>query len=239
MQKWMGLLLVSTLMSGWARAGVIDSDHAGNGAYQDGWQHGDDGSVEISSLGGWIMGTGAQEPKVAVESSISLGAGQTDIDRDGKAFKMHDPAQGYMDVFRFIEPLGLETGETFSLDLAVNFRAGYKGLDVRDRAENTLFNFNIGEDDYAVSQAASQNGSIGSAYAAHTVFHLSFRQDSDAGGTWTITRHGGVNSTTTGAYSGRICSMKLYAGQQGPDPEDALYFNNFQISSDQNQEPRP
>lgn len=212
-------------------AATLDWDNAANPAYVDGIQPGDDGSVAPSFLGGWVMTEAAAGGKIAIASSLDLGAGNRDVDSSEKAFKLHDVTGGYVDLFRFIDPLGLETGETFSVDIAVNFRGGYKGLDMRDATETSRFTFNVGNDDYVVSKAASGNGSIGSTYAAHTIFRFRFTQDTAEGGTWHLTRSGGVSSNVTGSYHGRIRSLKLYNGGQGDGQEDALYVNNLSITS--------
>lgn len=212
-------------------ADIADLDRAHHAAYQDGWQPGDDGSSQPGWFGGWVMEEAASKTKIAIESSAGLGTGKTDVDRNGAAFKVYDPSGGYVDLYRFIDPLGLEAGETLSLDLAVNFRSGFKGMDARDADENALFNFNVGDEEYTVSKVSTGNGSVGSAYAAHTVFNLRFQQESEVGGTWTVTRSGDLAGTATGTYTGRIRSLKFYSGGHEGCPEDALYFNNLTLHS--------
>jgi len=229
--KHASAMVACIFLSTAAAAVTLDRDSADRPAYADGIQPGDDGSIEPSFLGGWVMAEDVAGGKLSVASSLGLGAGTRDVDIDNKAFKLHDTGGGYADLFRFIDPLGLETGETFSLEIAVNFRGGYKGFDVRDASEKALFTFNIGNDDYVVSNAASGNGSIGNTYAAHTVFRVRFTQDSATGGTWTLVRAGAVTHSVTGAYTGRIRSLKIYNGGQRDIPEDALYFNNLMITS--------
>lgn len=206
-----------------------DNDQADRPAYKDGWVSGDDGSTSPTSLGKWVMGDNAKAPNIAIAGSGALGNGKSDIDTGGVAFKLHDPAKGYVDVFRFIDPMGLETGETLSIDLAINFRGGYKGIDARDGNDAMVFNFNIGGDDHVVAKAATGNGSIGNTYAAHTFFTITFKQESDTAGTWTIVRGGGLTGTTSGKYSGRIRSLKIYNGGQDAGPENALYFNKLRV----------
>lgn len=207
----------------------VDNDQADRPAYKDGWTTGDDGSTSPTSLGKWVLGDNAKDPNIGIASSGGLGNGKSDIDTGGLAFKLHDPAKGYVDVFRYIDPMGLETGETLSIDIAVNFRGGYKGIDARDSNDATVFNFNIGGDDHVVSKAATGNASIGNTYAAHTFFTITFTQVSETGGAWTIVRGGGMTGTTSGKYSGRIRSLKLYNGGQEPGPENALYFNKIRV----------
>ena len=220
------------LMAGVSRAAGIDYDDAGAAAYADGWDQYDDGSVNPNGLGGWVLGGNAIDGStIAITSSTSVGGGSGAIDSAGVAFKVHDPSGNYVDLFRFFDPAGLDAGETFSIDMAVNYRGGFKGMDLRsDAGDATIFNFNIGGDDYSVDQAATGNGSIGNAYSSDTVFHLAFTQTSLAGGAWAITRTGGVSDYDTGTYTGRAKSFKLYSGDQGSFGEDALYVNNLAIT---------
>ncbi|MEM7680487.1 MAG: PEP-CTERM sorting domain-containing protein [Planctomycetota bacterium] len=224
--------LAALLAPGGAQALIlVDSDDAGAAVYADGWGLFDDGSVNPGSLGGWVLGGNASDPgTIDITSSTGLGAGGA-IDSAGVAFKVHDTTGGFVDLFRFFDPDGLEAGQTFSMELAVNFRGGFKGMDLRsDAGDATIFNFNIGGDDYTVSSAATGNGSVGADYAPDTVFSLSFTQVDLTGGTWSITRSGGVSDFDSGTYTGRAKSIKLYSGGQGTAGEDAIYYNNFQVT---------
>lgn len=231
-----GLLLTGFMLfflSQDACSTIIDSDDASAAVYADGWDNFDDGSINPAGLGGWVLGGGAVDPStISIASSAGLGGGSGTIDSSGVAFKIHDTSGGFVDMFRFIDPSGLNAGETLSIDMAVNFRGGFKGIDLRsDAGDATIFNFNIGDDDYSVSQATTGNGSIGNAYSSDTVFNLSFSQTTLTGGTWSITRGGGVADFDSGTYSGRAKSIKLYSGSQGSFAEDALYVNNLLITA--------
>ncbi len=214
------------------QAAVIDSDDASAAVYADGWDNFDDGSINTDGLGGWVLGGAAVDgTTIDITSSLGLGGGSGAIDSAGVSFKIHDASGGFVDLFRFIDPAGLNAGETLALDIAVNYRGGYKGIDLRsDAGDATIFNFNIGGDDYAVSQAATGNGSIGNDYSNDTVFHIEFTQTSLVGGTWSITRSGGIADYDTGTYTGRAKSFKLYSGSQGSFGEDAMYVNNLVIT---------
>lgn len=229
MKPLLGILFIACVP---VLAEEVDSDQADRDVYKDGWADGADGSSSPASLGPWVLGENAKDANIAIASSSGLGIEKADIDTGGVAFRLHDPNGGDVDVFRFIDPAGLETGESLMIDLAVNFRSGYKGIDARDGDDATVFNFNIGSDDHVVDKAETGNGSIGNTYDAHTVFTITFKQENDTGGTWTIVRSGGVSGTTSGKYSGRIRSLKIYNGGQGAEPENALYLNKLRILSD-------
>lgn len=127
----------------------------------------------------------------------------------------------------------LSVGQSFSVDLAVNFRNGLKGLDLRTPDSDggkVIFNFNIGGDNYVVSKAATGSGSIGSTYNNRTAFKITFNQTSDTGGTWTIDRTGGVQGTATGTYEGIAGGVTFYVLRTEEGDENYLWFNNLSIS---------
>jgi hypothetical protein len=189
-----------------------------------------------SGFGAWTLATGNTDGShfagFFLGDSTTLGGG-ANINTSGKAFGMFaNPAQFGSDPFAdatrdFSSPLTV--GQTFSLDLAVNFRNGNKGIDLRDGV-TTIFNFNIGADDYVVNSAATGNGSIGNTYSANTVFHLEFTQLTLGGGSWTITRSGGVSDLDSGTYSGLASGFKLYiSGTDAGNDANNLFANNLQI----------
>ncbi len=231
----LGLVTLAAVVfvAGNALAAVIGTDNASAAAYDDGWTEGDDGFITgDGAFGQWFMpGDSATHGHEIGDSTQVAGGSGANINSSGKSFRMWAHNGDYTDAYRFLDPDGLSMGQTFSLDLAVNFRGGFKGMDLRGASggDPTIFNFNIGGDDYNVANAATGNGSIGNAYSNNTAFHLSFTQTSLAGGTWSITRTGGVNDFDTGTYLGVARSIKLYIGGQGSAPEDDLYVNNLSI----------
>jgi hypothetical protein len=141
---------------------------------------------------------------------------------------------GQSDAYGFLKDgsgndAALSVGQTLSLDIAVNFRNGYKGLAMRNSSDVELFTFNIGGDDYSVLNATTGNGSIGNAYSNNTVFHIAMTQTGAGGGTWSITRSGGVGDLDTGTYSGVISNFKLYVGQTGGGSESDFMVNNVSV----------
>ncbi|NBQ64358.1 MAG: hypothetical protein EBT95_02180 [Verrucomicrobia bacterium] len=80
----------------------------------------------------------------------------------GNAFGLYTHGKGNtVDAYRsFDSPL--ESGQSFQVEMAVNWRNGQKGIDLRRVGDNeVIFNFNVGADDYVVHHAASGNGSLG------------------------------------------------------------------------------
>ncbi len=223
----MALALLAT--PGAAQAAFVGADNASAAAYDDGWNNLDDGTTggHPDAFGQWFLG-GDGIHSIGDSTQLAGGSGG-DINAAGESFRIQSIDGSYADAFRFFDPDGLSVGQSFAIDLAVNFRGGFKGMDLRGLTDDTIFNFNIGGDDYAVNDAAGGNGSIGADYSSNTVFHLVFEQTSPAGGNWSITRSGGLSDFDSGTYEGVARSIKLYNGGQGTAPEDDLYVNNLVI----------
>ncbi len=231
----LGLLVIPNICS----ASLAGTDNASATAYSDGWATGDNGFITGSgAFGAWTLTPSnpiGGFAGVFIGDSRNLASGLTgaDINSSGVSFGMYangnQPVQ--LDALRsFSSPLSV--GQTFSIDLAVNYRNGIKGIDLRNDGTNaTIFNFNVANDDYVVQNAATGNGSIGNSYSSNTAFNLSFTQTSATAGTWQITRSGGVSDSDTGTYTGLAASFKLYVGNTGGGAESDLYANNLSLSA--------
>jgi hypothetical protein len=204
------------------RADIVGSDHAGN---YSSWTSGSNGGT---GFGAWTLGGGGSHG-FFIGSSTNIGGPGANINSGGgTSFGMF--GQGFADAERSFS-VPLTVGGTFSLDLAVNFRNGNKGLDLLNGSNAKVFNFNVGSDNYVVNDAATGNGSIGNAYDQNTAFRLTFTQTSLSGGTWRIVRSGGVTDLDSGTYSGLAAKFKLYInGTDGGSPND-LMANNFTITA--------
>jgi hypothetical protein len=213
-------------------AANVGSDRASDAAYDDGWQTGDNGGT-AGTFGPWTLTNSAAQAGRFIGDSTTLVAGSlgANINTSGESFGLFGHSGQTSEAFRDFGGLALEVDQTFSIELALNFRNGNKGFDLRDASDNVIFNINIGADDYTVNLATSGNGSLGSTYSADTEFLLSFHQTSLSGGTWTIDRGGGVTDVDTGTYAGVAENFKLYVSQTtgGSAAEDNLYVNSLQI----------
>lgn len=223
-------------------AATLGTDNAAQAPYADGWQTGDDGAATGDGFTPWTLsnttGTGGSAAS-GFYIGDSTNVGGADINTSTKSFGMYGVAgsSGTSEANAsrsFVAadgttPTTLNVGQTFSIDLVVNYRDGYKGIDLRDSSNATIFNFNIGGNDYVVNNAATGSGSIGNAYSADTAFHLSFTQSTLTGGTWTITRSGGVTDSDTGTYSGVAQGFHLYVGQTSGTSASDLVANNLAV----------
>ena len=222
-------VFVASSIAGMAHGqAILGTDNASALAYSGGWTNNSDGFITgEGAYGQWFQaGTGATSFTIADVSSLG---GSTALNTNGVAFRLFGNTGNQSDAYRFIDPNGLGAGQTFSIQMAVNYRNGYKGIDLRGATtgDPTIFTFNVGSDDYAVSNAATGNGSLGNAYSSDSVFTLSFTQTDLAGGTWTIDRSGGFTDSDSGTYLGIARSFKLYVGGTIDGPENALFVNNL------------
>ena len=211
-------------------AATPGTDNADEAAYQAGWSSGSNGGVGFK---GWNLVLAGQGDAGGFFIGDSKKTGAADINVNSRSFAMfgHDKAKS-TDAYRsFDSPL--EVGQSFSVEIQVNFRDGNKGFDLRGIDEKTIFNFNIGADDYVVHIAATGAGAIGNDYSNNTVFKLVFTQTSVAEGTWTLTRSGAFSKTLKGTYSGIASGFKFYAAGTAEVPENDLSFNNLAITGKQ------
>lgn len=243
-------ILILSLCSG-AHAATNGTDNANQAAYElddstanDGnpanntnnWVTSDNGAATGAAFLPWTLSTpgssGIAGFFIGDSRNLSGGAG-ADINVGLESFGMYGAGSDKAAEAVRLFSSALEVGQTFSIDLGVNFRNGFKGIDLRDGSSSAIFNFNVGSfagtDDYRVQFAASGNGSIGNAYSNNSAFHLSFTQTSLTGGTWSILRSGGETDFDTGTYNGIAAGFKLYVGNTGGGSESDMFANNLSI----------
>ena len=228
------------LLGSMGHAANLDVDNASASAYGGGWfvsSYTLDGTVASGAgFGGWNL---RADPNAAVriESVASLGGG-TLLNTGSASFRLSGGwyeatpgnwAQAFAKAERWLDPAGLDVGQTFTFQMAVNYRNGAKGVDLFGVDGTKIFNFNVGGDDYVVSNATSGNGSIGNVYSNNTFFEFRFEQTNSAGGSWAITRSGGLSDLDAGTYAGVVRRFDFYAGGTDNNNVDALFFNNFAI----------
>jgi hypothetical protein len=219
---------------------ALDDDNASRAVYDDGIQNFDNGSTTGAGtgFGGWVFGGSASSTNFNIASQSTLGGSSTAIDVSNESFRLTDVGNtgNFIDAFRFFDGGDLGIGQTFSFDIATNFRDGYKGFRLRDTDDSTnIFQFEVstdidggGTDGYAISNAATGNQTF-SAYDPNTIFSFAFTQTGALTGDWDITRSGGISANYSGTYSGQISSFQMYTFLAGTAAESALIFNNFSV----------
>lgn len=229
--KLLATLIAMTIASSLAlttNAATEGTDNANQTPYDDGWQTGDDGTSggSATAFGAWTLTT-SDTAGHFIGNSTNLSSALPDINVGNESWQLFAGNPGFAAADRsFDSDLGV--GQTFSLDLAVNFRNGFKGIDLKDGA-TTILNFNIGGNDYVVTTNGVAFGSIGSTYSDNTKFHLEFTQLSLSGGSWTITRSGGVADSDSGTYTGVADNFRLYIGNTDGGAPNDLYANSLAI----------
>jgi hypothetical protein len=227
-------LILFTFTAGVALATTPGSDRADNPPYADGWTTGDDGGT-ITTFTSWDLSDNNNGPGNFAGYFIGNStAGGADINTNGVSFGIYaNPGTAFATAVREFGT-SLAAGDTFSFDLAVNFRNGNKGFDLRDGNGNTIFNLNVGGDRYTVNTpgGAASRDLFGNEYSSNTIFSIQLTQTDLTSGTWTVTRSGGLSGTESGTYSGVGASFKFYVtGTDNGDAANNLYFNNLEVTA--------
>jgi hypothetical protein len=234
------LAAVAALLTSNLYATTPGSDNAADPVYGgSGSFNGKDGGTP-ASFGPWMVTAnpaGTTSAGSFIGDSTTLAPNNTggNINTAGVSFGLFGYGDGYVNAVRtFDAPLGI--GQTFSIQLAVNYRNGNKGIDLKDSDGNVVFDFNIGGDVYSVNNTppGATTNLFNNSYDPNTVFTVELTQTDGTQGTWTITRTGGMSGTASSGifpYKGVPASLDLYNVQttDGGAPEDNLFFNTIQI----------
>ncbi|HEY4281899.1 MAG TPA: PEP-CTERM sorting domain-containing protein [Chthoniobacterales bacterium] len=225
----LGLTFTSLAIAATLHATTPGTDNAADAAYAGGWANSTDGGT-AATFNPWDLSNnnngGTNFAGYFIGDSTS---GSGDINTSGNSFGLFaNPGAAFADADRAFD-LALDVGQTFSLDLAVNFRNGNKGFNLYTGGTPTVggtqvFNFNVGGDLYSI------NGTdTGLTYDAASVFHLAFTQTSAGGGAYSVSRG---SSTFTGTYTGDGTAFRLYnSGTDNGDAANNLYANNLSVSA--------
>ena len=233
--------VLAALAASALNAATPGSDNAGDPIYGGsgaGSFNGKDGGTP-ATFGAWAVianpsGTTAAGSFIGDSTTLASGNGGGNINTSGVSFGLFGHSGATAEATRFFDA-PLLNGQSFTFQLAVNFRNGNKGIDVRDANSNTIFNLNIGGDVYSVNNTPPGATTIlfGNVYDPNTVFTVQLTQTDPTGGTWTITRSGGLTGTQSSFfdYTGVAAGFHLYNAQTtgGGAPEDNLFFNNPQV----------
>jgi len=233
-------LAVAILCSAHAHAAAPFSENAGNSQYNSGWEDGSSQPLNFSWVTALNVPTGYAGRFLADSKSLSAGSGG-DINTAGRSWGMYGSNGAESNALGVLKDgagnnASLSVGQTLSVDIAVNWRNGYKGFAARDAAGAEIFTLNVVADDYIVFNAETGNGSIANgafdnAYSINTVFRITMTQTSAGGGTWIITRSGGVSDVDTGTYSGVISNFKVFVGNTVAGSQNDLFVNNVSVTN--------
>lgn len=236
MTKRIALALIALVGLTSAAFAQIASDTAGN--YGGSWTNGSNGGTGFTV---WDLSQNNNDGSTTF-AGYFLGdstAGSGNInDASGNSFAIYaNPANAFASAIRGFSQGDLQVGQTFSLQMAVNFRNGNKGLTISNGGTE-LFDFNVGgggAGDYTYSTNGGAATSLGLAYQADSVFSISFTQTSGTNLQISITRTSAAGGTENAlnsnfAVGAVINNFKFYnSGTDNGNNANNLYFNNLQV----------
>lgn len=202
---------------------VTNTDTAANygGLGEPGWTNGANAG---SGFGAWNLYTTGTAGNF-LGSSVASGFG--DIDTAGQSFGMYGNPSGnnYFNAERSFSS-SLNLGDSFSIDLAIAFRNGNKGISLFSGGfapENEIWNFNVGGDQY---NAGGNN--LGWSYSQTSIFNLLATQTGATSYTISLTR--GLDTYSTNIVgSGGLSGFRMYVGSTDAGNDlNNLYANNLQ-----------
>lgn len=215
-------------------AATLASDSAAAAAYNSGWLNGSNGGT---GFGAWSLsstGTGSPNARHEIGDSTTLNPPNSgaNINTSGESFSMTGFGTGNQAIAERGLTGDLSLGQTFSIDLAVNFRNGFKGFAMKD-AGSEIFTLSVASDKYTVLNATTGNGDLFlNNYSNNTVFSISLEQTAVGGGNWTVTRSGGLTGSANGTYTGTPDTLRLFVGETSGNntkTQDYLFANNIAV----------
>lgn len=222
----LSLTSLTLLLNGNCQAQILtNTDTAANygGVGEPAWT---DGANAGNGFGAWNLYTTGSAGNF-LGSSVSQGFGN--IDTAGQSFGMYGNPAGdnYFNAERSFSST-LNTGDTFSIDLAIAFRNGNKGISLFSGGfapANEVWNFNTGGDQYS---AAGSN--LGWSYSQTSIFNLLTTQT--GANTYTISLTRGLDTYSTNITGlGGLSGFKLYVGSTGAGNDlNNLFANNLQTT---------
>ena len=239
-----GLAVVTALsLSMTASAATVGSDKASNYTTAT-WINGSNGGT---GFGAWGLTNNNNGTSIfagyLIQDSTLNASGNGNINTAGTSFGMYaNPGTAFANADRsFVGALTL--GQTFSMQLAVNFRNGNKGLNVYSGGApgvgTQVFNFNTGNvggtDGYYYTIGAGTAVNTGFAYAADSVFTLSYTQQTATAGMFTIGRTSAGTPAANGsvniplAATSGVSSFRIYNSGSTNSNSDNVFFNNLAV----------
>jgi hypothetical protein len=211
------IVMLSWTLSALHAQFIVAEDKAEN--YGTTWTNGDNQGIGFSNWDMWKTGSSGW----FIGSSSSNGFGN--IDTNSKSFGMWgNPVEdnNYSNAQRILSNYWGD-GATFSIQLAIAYRNGNKGIDLFGTGFEKIWNFNVGSDKYQIGGI-----DLGWSYSQTSVFTLSATQN---GSNIDITLTRGSDSYSTTINGKTLYAFKLYNGSTNSgDNLNNLFFNNLKIS---------
>jgi hypothetical protein len=225
-------ILSALLLLGFAAYASPASDNTGNYAV---WTNTSNGGT---GFGDWDL-TNNNNDNSTLFSGYFLGdstSGAGNVNVSGNAFGIYaNPGAAFATAQRDFAS-AMSVGETFSVELGLNFDNGNKGLNLRDASNNQIFNFNVGSG--AQIGTAFTNNPITATYdyGGAAVIDVALTLDSSTQLSYLVTRtspqgtQGTLFSGTITGLSAAPGNVEFYnSGTDNGDAQNNLYFNNLAI----------
>ncbi|HMP89488.1 MAG TPA: fibronectin type III domain-containing protein [Kiritimatiellia bacterium] len=226
--KFTGLVLAFAGISTDVMAQAID--HAGRYSQSEGnWvantHRGD------FHFGDWSFDGSASSFAGRFIGDSTSGAGNINV--DGKSFALFGHSGTFAGVARRFAKPEWTTGDTLTFQIAVNFRNGDKGFNLRNSSGQNVWLFLVGRRNNAGGYFVNDSTTSLGDYHANTIFTFTFTQRA-RDMVWTIVRSGGINATYSGTNSipsGVIRDVRFFcANTDNSEAVNNLYFNNFSFT---------
>lgn len=214
---------------------LLASDDAAN--YGAGWTNNANGGTGFLA---WSFSSNDNPPTIyagAFTGNSTAGAGN--INTSGVSFGLYaNPAAGYFNADRGFAS-GLASGDVFSLQLALNYDNGNKGINLFAGAQGQIFNFNVGGGAGVSSANATLTPGLGAGYnygGSDAVLNLSFTMTSASQLSYLISRtssqgfQGTLFSGTVSGLAEAPSGFRLYnSGTDNGDNQNNLYANSLSV----------
>ena len=204
------------LLSCNATAATLGTDNGGN--YGGTWTS---SSNFGTGFGDWdLWTTGTDDNNVA---GHFISSGQFGMYANGSTSSRTSQANAQ----RLFDGGALTAGQSFLIELGVDFRNGFKGIDLFSGTFQNVWNFNVWGDTYCPGGAALPEPVA--PYVANSVFSIRANQLTSSTFEVLVSR-GGSNLYTSTAIDGAVNGFKLYIGETtGGGDANNLLANNLQI----------
>lgn len=216
------LILLPALFAGWHLHAANLASDVGSNYTTATWVTSSNGGTGFGDWG--LSGTGH-----IIANSTTLGGG-ADI---GDSFGFVNATDGV--AIRGLLGGALSEGQVFSVDMAVNFRTGFKGISIRNEVGDfDIFSLTISDDDYEFNGAAISGlfGATGDwGYSANTVLTLEVTR-SGADLLVDVTRTGGLSagySTVVAGGGADFDQFSIYSFGAGSLNENGVFYNNLTV----------
>ncbi len=218
-------LLAAASLPAIAFASNNGSDNAGNYTLT-GWTDGSNGGTGFEA---WRFSNNAGGGFFIGDST----AGSGNINTGNQSFGIFaNPGTAFANADRTFAGGTLSVGQTFSLQLAVNFRNGNKGFNLF-AGGSSAFNFNIADPAGYQVNTASGSTTLALSFQSNSVFTLSFTQTNATTMAVSIIRTSSAG--TENAYSANLAvsnadSFRIYnSGTGDGSAANNIYANNLAI----------